>query len=207
MDTFAAVADERRGLADLLAGLTPAQQVVPSLCGSWRVHDVLAHLVMPLQVSLPRFALTMVACRGDFDRANDRLTRAQARTPFDELVVILRRKADSRFTPPGSGPEAPLADLLVHGSDIRRPLGLTRDIPPERSAAALTFLTGRPGAAFVARGTTTGLRFEAADLEWSHGDGPVVRGPADALLLALTGRQAAPDVTGDGVAILRSRLP
>lgn len=207
MDTFAEIAAERRDLADLLAGLTAEQRSTPSLCAGWSVQDVAAHLVVPLEVGLPTFALAMLASRGDFHRANTRLTRDQARRPMTELVEVLRRKATSRFTPPGAGPEAPLTDLLVHGSDIRWPLGLERDVPPERLRASLAFVTGRSGRGFVARNALDGLRFEAQDLDWSHGSGPVVRGAGEAALLAVTGRPAAlARLSGDGVPALRARL-
>ncbi|WP_204261446.1 maleylpyruvate isomerase family mycothiol-dependent enzyme [Blastococcus saxobsidens] len=206
MDTFAEIADERRGLADLMAGLTSEQQAAQSLCSAWRVHDVVAHLVMPLEVGMPRFALAMLLCRGNFDRANVRLTRELARRPFEELTELLRRKADSRFTPPGLGPEAPLTDLLVHGLDIRRPLGLTREVPEQRLRTALAFVATAGGGGPVAEGRLDGLRFEATDVDWAHGSGPSVRGGAEDLLLAITGRSVALDqLTGDGVPTLRSR--
>lgn len=207
MDTFAEIADERRGLADLLSGLATEQQTAQSLCGDWSVRDVVGHLVVPLEVSGPRFLLAILACRGSFDRANTRLAREQARRPFDDLIEVLRRKADSRFTPPGSGPEAPLTDLLIHGLDIRWPLGLSRSIPDERLRTSLTFLAATPARGFVAKGALSGLRVEATDLDWAHGSGPAVRGNAEALLLAVTGRTAALDrLDGDGVATLRGRL-
>ena len=206
MDTFAEIADERRGLAALMSGLTEEQQATQSLCSGWSVRDVVAHLVVPLEVGLPKFVLAMLACRGNFDRANVRLTREQARRPFGEIVEVLRRKADSRFTPPGSGPEAPLTDLLVHGLDIRWPLGLQRDIPEERLHKSLTFLTAAPVGAVVAKGTLDGLRFEANDIDWAHGSGPAVSGDAEAILLAITGRTTALDhLSGDGVPMLRNR--
>ena len=204
MDTFAEIADERRGLAALLSGLTGEQQATPSLCSAWTVHDVVAHLVVPLEVSTPKFLLAMLACRGNFDRANVRVTREQARRPFGELVEVLHRKAGSRFTPPGAGPEAPLTDLLVHGLDIRWPLGIARDVPEERLRTSLTLVAD---GGFVRKGALDGLRFEADDLDWAHGTGPAVRGNADALLLAMTGRPAAHDhLDGDGVPVLRVRL-
>ncbi|MDP5181143.1 maleylpyruvate isomerase family mycothiol-dependent enzyme [Blastococcus sp. BMG 814] len=203
-ETFAEIADERRELAALLSGLTAEQRATQSLCSEWIVHDVVAHLVVPLEVSTPTFLLAMLACRGNFDRANVRVAREQARRPFGELVEVLHRKAGSRFTPPGAGPEAPLTDLLVHGLDIRRPLGILRDIPEARLRTSLTFLTG---GGFVPKGALDGLRFEAADLDWAHGSGPAVRGDADALLLALTGRTTALDhLDGDGVPVVRARL-
>lgn len=53
VDTFEEIADERRALADLLAGLTAEQRSVQSLCSEWSVLEVIAHLVVPLQVSIP----------------------------------------------------------------------------------------------------------------------------------------------------------
>ncbi|MBI9113690.1 maleylpyruvate isomerase family mycothiol-dependent enzyme [Sanguibacter suaedae] len=207
MDTFAEIADERRALADLLSGLTGDQLRVQSLCEGWSVRDVAAHLVVPLEVGLPGFAVAMLLSRGNFDVANRRLTRRLARRPIEEIVAVLRKKADSRFTPPGGGPESPLTDLLVHGLDIRRPLGLTRAVPEERMRKALTFLTTTPAPGFVTKGTLDGLRFEADDVGWAHGTGPVVRGDADTLLLAITGRTVARGgLTGDGVPTLRARL-
>jgi hypothetical protein len=44
---FAAVADERRQIADLLDGLDEAQLAMPSLCVDWDVKTVCAHLVSP----------------------------------------------------------------------------------------------------------------------------------------------------------------
>jgi uncharacterized protein (TIGR03083 family) len=207
VDTFAQIADERRGLAALVSGLTDEQQATQSLCSEWTVRDVIAHLIVPLEVGTPKFVLAMLACRGNFDRANVRLAREQARRPFGEMVEVLRQKADSRFTPPGSGPEAPLTDLLVHGLDIRWPLGLPRDIPEERLHTSLTFLTTASVGGIVSKRTLGGLRFEAVDIDWAHGSGPTVSGNAEALLLALTGRTTAlGHLGGDGVSTLRSRL-
>jgi uncharacterized protein (TIGR03083 family) len=171
------------------------------------VHDVAAHLIVPLEVGTPRFALAMLACGGSFDRANTRLTRQQSRRPVEEIVQILRHKAESRFTPPGAGPEAPLTDLLVHGLDIRWPLGLVRDVPHPRLRTSLAFLTSRSARGLVRRGALDGLRVEATDVDWAHGRGPSVRGDAQTLLLALTGRTTAlAHLSGDGVPTLHARL-
>ena len=51
-----------------------------------------------------------------------------------------------------------------------------------------------------------GLTLRATDAEWSHGTGPEVSGPILSLVMAMTGRKvAADDLTGEGVATLRSR--
>jgi hypothetical protein len=52
-----------------------------------------------------------------------------------------------------------------------------------------------------------GLRLVATDLPWSAGAGPEVRGPAEALYMALNGRTGAIDqLTGDGVPVLAGRI-
>ena len=54
--------------------------------------------------------------------------------------------------------------------------------------------------------TTSPLR--ATDATWSRGSGPVVEGPAMALLMATAGRRAViDDLGGPGLATLRGRLP
>ena len=53
-----------------------------------------------------------------------------------------------------------------------------------------------------------GLALVAEDVGWRHGDGPEVRGAGEAVLLAMCGRAAAvPELSGEGVATLRDRLP
>ncbi|AZL10479.1 maleylpyruvate isomerase family mycothiol-dependent enzyme [Brevibacterium aurantiacum] len=206
MEIFAAIADERRHLADQLADLTPEQQATQSLCEAWTVHDVLAHLTMPLDVSMSRFALAMLMAGGNFDRANRHLTQRQAALPFNDVINLLRDKADSRFTPPGEGPEAPLTDVIVYGLDIRWPLGLPDQLQDERADVALTAAMKAP-ASVVKKGVLDGLQFEATDMDWKHGSGPAVLGPTPALLLAITGRaEAVSSLNGDGVELLKHRL-
>lgn len=207
MDIFAEIADERCVLADLLSELSAHQRATQSLCREWTVQDVAGHLIVSLEVGIPKFVLTMLACGGNFDRANSRLASKQAQRPFEEVVEVLRSKADHRFTRPGAGPEAPLTDVLVHALDIRWPLEIDRKIPEERLSKSLTFLTTRAANGLVVKGAMEGLRFEAHDVDWGHGDGPAVSGDAEALLLALTGRATALEhLHGDGVTTLRSRV-
>jgi hypothetical protein len=52
-----------------------------------------------------------------------------------------------------------------------------------------------------------GIRAVATDLDWQHGDGPEIRGPGEALLLALAGRADALDeLDGPGLAALEPRV-
>ena len=198
---FAEIADERRRLADQLSGLTDEQWATPSLCAGWTCRDVVAHLVMPLVVSTPTIVLAMIRAFGDFDKANVAVTTKVAQR-YDDLAAVLRDKADKRFTPPGNGPLAPLSDIVIHGADIRRPLGLPSTTDPDSRRTVLDCLV-TPKAS---RGFTDGVapvRWVTTDLDWTFGDGPEVRGPAESLMLVMTGRGIAmADLTGDGAATL-----
>lgn len=199
MDHWDLIAASRRSLADQLAGLTADEWTTPSLCSAWTVRDVLAHLVLPHKMSMPRFLVTLVRAWGSFDRANVVLTAREAARPPADLVADLRRFATSRFAPPGFGPAAPLTDVLVHGQDVRVPLALPDPDPVEAWVAALEFLvTPKARLGFVARPLPV-VRWVAADAGWAHGDGPEVRGPAASLALAMAGRDArAGQLSGPG---------
>lgn len=205
-DLLPMIAAERRRTADLIDSLTPAQLDTPSLCGSWTVREVAGHLVSPL-VGSPWTLLPLVVRAGfRLHVANARLAQEVARRPAAELAAALREHAEHRFRPPVVGYFGQLTDLQVHGLDIRRPLGLPADLDPDRVRTSLDFLIGGRAVGFVDRRRVAGLRFEATDLGWASGDGPVVRGTGEAMLLTLTGRRVAlPELEGDGVAVLTGR--
>ncbi|HTJ67181.1 MAG TPA: maleylpyruvate isomerase family mycothiol-dependent enzyme [Actinospica sp.] len=213
MDTFTLIADERRALADVLEQLTPQQWSAPSLCRGWTIHDLTAHLVMGLETTMPEFLRTLMMSRGNFDRANVKLTARWSTRDSGDLTAALRRHADSRFTPPGQGPAAPLVEILVHAMDVRRALDIDRPIPPESVRPALDFLAafrlppGAPGPNLVPRGLLDRLQLEATDLDWFSGRGAAARGTGADLLLAVTGRRVGADqLTGPGAEILQRRL-
>jgi hypothetical protein len=50
------------------------------------------------------------------------------------------------------------------------------------------------------------VTWRTTDTTWTHGSGPIVSGPAIALVMAMTGRSAAlEDLSGDVVSVLRQR--
>jgi uncharacterized protein (TIGR03083 family) len=204
---FDEIAAERRVMADLLEGLSDEQLETPSLCGQWTVRDVGAHLVMPLVTPVPRVVLAMLRCGGNFNRANVALTARIAQQPASEIAAQLRQRATSRFTPPRHDASAPLSEILIHGQDVRRPLGITREIDPHRLRVSLDMLMSpRARLGFVPKGRLDGLRLHATDFDWSAGSGAEVDGPGEALLMAMAGRHVAlADLSGDGVAVLAAR--
>ena len=99
-------------------------------------------------------------------------------------------------------PQESLLDHIVHQQDIRRPLGLPRH-PEERFWPR--WVLRRVSAALSARRSGPPIRLVATDVDWSHGEGPEVRGTGEAILLAITGRPVVLDeLTGDGTYIRRA---
>jgi uncharacterized protein (TIGR03083 family) len=210
MDVWQAIATERIALADDLDGLSPEQWETPSLCAGWTVRDVVGHLVSPHQPMhrlVSQVSVELVKARGDLDRAFSAIAVREARRSTSDLVAALRAAADGRFRPPGFGPSAPLADVLIHSQDIRVPLRLPVERPVEDWLPALDLMmTPRAGRVFGVV-STSGLRVVASDLDWSYGDGEEVRGPASALGLSLFCRPARlGELTGPGSSLLRERV-
>ena len=207
MDYFAEIADERRITADFILTLDADQLATQSLCDAWNVQQVAGHLAMPLVTPMPTFVMALTKARGNFDRANDSLSRKVAKKSPSEIALILREKATNRFTPPGMGPLAPLTDLMVHGQDMRRPLKIPRDFAPARIMAVLDYLTDPDDRSVVPRSVVADLAFQATDLDWSSGVGPQINGPAEALMMSLVNRSAAfGELSGGGLDILLARL-
>jgi len=200
MDIWATLAEERRATADLLAGLTVEQWAQPSLCSAWTVKDVAVHLVPTTGKGMGEFVWATVRARGNVHRASESLVAryAAAMTPA-EIIGKLRADAEDRFAPPGVGALGPYTDVLVHRLDIAVPLGIEVDRPVEPWRVCLDFLVSNKGRrGFVKRGRPA-LTLRASDLDWSHGSGPEVTGPAAALGLSLCGRSALLDrLSGPG---------
>jgi len=181
-----AVAAEFASLAGLLAVISEAQWDTPSMCRGWRVREVVAHMTMPARYSQEEFMTELSRCEFDFTRLSNELASRDASRPADELVASLRSGIMQRWTPPGGGYYGALTHVVIHGLDVTVPLGAPR--PPDQTIRiVLDNLTADGGHAHF--GTViNGRRFQATDLDWSHGSGQVLRGAAADLALALCGR-------------------
>lgn len=209
VDVFAAAAARCRAIADLLESLDETQLATPSLCAGWDVRIVGTHCAEAAAPgALGTFVKNLVRAGGRLHKANDTAARRAGQRPVADTVALLRERAQSRFTPPITGPRAPLTELLVHEGDMRLPLGLPVNPESEAVRVALEFVTiGRP-VGFVPRGRLRGLRFMATDLSWSWGDGAEVRGPGIHLLMAACGRATSlTHLAGSGGQELADRLP
>jgi uncharacterized protein (TIGR03083 family) len=173
---FVTTSRMRRDLADLIAGLDERALATPSMCAGWDVLTCVAHTAC-LDGSLAGFMLAMVRYGGPH-RANTGMARRLADQGRDAVVASLRGNADRRISPPGVREYGQFVDQMIHGFDIRRPIGVRRDPEPDDVRAALGFLTTGRTVGFVRRGVLTGLRVDAVNVAFQSGDGPMVRGRA-----------------------------
>lgn len=197
--------DERAQLATLLHSLTPQQWQAPSLCAGWTVRDVIAHMLSYEELS--RVGVARRFARGwlRFDGANAIGLDDFAGHSPNQLLDLLERSMRPRGLTTGFGGRIALVDAMIHQQDIRRPLGIPREIPSERLVPALDFARVAPP--IGARRRIQGLRLVATDLDWTAGRGLDVRGPAEALLMSIAGRHdAADELEGPGLATLRGRI-
>ena len=196
---------EREALADDLASLTDEQWATPSLCPGWSVRDVLGHIIATAKMKQSGFLPALARAGFRFNDMSNNLIAAEATAaPADGLAELRRHLTDTTHPP---GPvETMLGEAVVHGEDIRRPLGIKRAYPPGAVTRSADFFR-RSNLLIGSKRRIAGLRLRADDLEWAAGSGPEVTGPALSLLMAMTGRAAAlDDLSGEGVATLRSRM-
>ena len=203
---FDAAVSQRQRLIGVLDGLTDKQWNAESLCEKWRVRDVVGHLVTILDIPAGRFLWRSFRARSYDDYAAVVACEYGSQDPGQLLATYLQL-AEKRIAPPIVGPIAPLTDVVIHTRDIERPLGIPATLHPEGLHAALDYCCGGRAFGFVPGKRTKGLRFEATDMNWSAGDGALVSGTAEAILLAVTNRPAAlGDLGGEGAEMLANRI-
>ena len=201
-ETWHLVHSERAALIDDLAGLTVDRWDVPSLCGDWTVHDVAGHLIDNAKTTRLGIVRAMVRARFDFDRQNaEGVARERGRTP-QETLERLREVAIRTSTPPAPL-DSRLVEEVVHGEDIRRPLGITHAYAPDAVVRSLRYQARTSVSLGGGKQRIAGIRLRANDADVVIGDGPEVSGSALSLLMVVSGRkQALADLEGPGVSAL-----
>jgi uncharacterized protein (TIGR03083 family) len=206
-DIWSTIATERGALADDLATLTSSQWDAPSLCAEWTVRDVVAHLSATASLNPGKFFVGMAKSGFNFDKfANAQIAKHRGAAP-EATLSEFRGLQKSTSAPPG--PKVSwLGEVVIHGADVRRPLGISHTYAPGTLRHVVDFYQGS-NLLSGAKKRITGLTLHATDDDWQHGEGGnsgAVEGPLLSLLLAMTGRGAAcDDLTGPGVPTLRGR--
>jgi uncharacterized protein (TIGR03083 family) len=196
---------ERRALVADLEPLADDRWRTPSLCDAWTVHQVLGHITATARTNPGGFFANMARAGFRFNSMVAKgVERESSGTP-SETLASLRQELDATIHPPGPM-DTWLGEIVVHSEDIRRPLGIRHEFPPEVLTRVATFYT-KSNAIIGGRTRAKGLTLRADDAAWTAGSGPEVSGPLLSIVLALTGRSAAlADLSGPGLDTLRARM-
>lgn len=204
-DLMALAEEERAELVALLRTLTPSQWDSPSLCPDWTVRDVAIHVVSYDELTAPGLVATFLRGGLRVGPVNKVALARYRDLNSDDIIDFVERHQQPRGLTSGFKGGIALTDGTIHHQDIRRPLGLRRTIPEHRLVPVLNFSLTAP--TLPSKRNSKDLRLNAVDLSWSHGDGPEVSGPGEAILMAVAGRtHALSDLSGDGVPVLSGRI-
>ncbi len=206
MDPWPMIEADRKELAGYLSGLSDEDWKKQSLCADWTVEEVAAHMLVIPTVPKGKIFLGFLGSGFKLDKFSEKMVRriTSEKSP-QEIAETMAEAAGSRSVPPGLKPMGVLSEVLVHSGDISEGVGRPLAFPTDHYVAGLDYLKDvQP--ALGCRERIEGLQLRATDADWTHGDGPVVEGPAQHLALAMTGRKAALDhLDGEGVDTLRGR--
>ena len=167
--------EERHSLAKDLAGLGPSQWSTPSLCPGWTVEDVLAHMTATAKKSSPDFFVGLASTGFRFNAMTAKDARREKGSSGPATLENFNSVLDTTRHPPGPL-MAMLGEQVVHGEDIRRPLGILRKYPEGSLTRVADFFRGS-NLLLGGKKRVTGLTLRSTDADWSSGDGPEVEGP------------------------------
>src|SRR5665213_2300609 len=122
-ETWKYIHSERGQMADTWADLSPDQWSTSSWCQGWSVQDTAGHVLAAAEQTPLNFYKEMIAAGFRFNVFADKAAKRLAAISPDELVRRLRARTSTTNHPPAPV-MAMLGEIVVHGADIRRPLGL-----------------------------------------------------------------------------------
>ena len=137
-DMWTTIAAERGALAQDLDRLTDEQWGTRSLCESWTVEDVVAHMTSTAQMTPPKFFAGFMVSGFNFPRfAEDGIKSHRGDDPLGTLANF-RKQQNSRKSPPG--PKVTwLGETIIHAEDARRPLGIEHEYPIDAVREVMDF--------------------------------------------------------------------
>ena len=171
-DLWSMIHHERAALADDLATLSDEQWDVPSMCTGWSVRDVVAHLTASAKISVPGFFIKMAGSGFSFTRMQTKDIAVERGASTAETLERFRGQITSTTHPPGPT-DTWLGEAVIHGADIRRPLGIAQSTPTDAAVRVAEFYKGS-NLVVGAKKRIDGLQLTATDADWSTGSGPAV---------------------------------
>lgn len=204
-DLWSATSLARQQLADDLASMGEADWRRPSLCDKWDIEHVVAHLTAAASVGRVAWVRSIVMAGFRPAVHNERRLRDHlGATPTQTLAGF--RAVIGSTVAPTNDTAAYLGEVIVHGEDIRQPLGLAHTTEIAAVTAVAEFYVGRD---FTVNGRTLakGLSLQATDGPFRAGHGLEIAGPTLALVMTIAGRRSHLDqLTGPGLTQMSGRL-
>jgi uncharacterized protein (TIGR03083 family) len=200
------IAYERLALAEDLADVHGGKWDQESLCAGWSNRVLLGHVVATARLTPPRFAIGMATSFGRFSSFTGKAARKEGAKHHAELIGELKDLATTTTAPPGPV-DAWLGEIVVHGTDLRLPLGMAHEFAVADVVRVADFYAGS-NALVGAKKRVEGLALRATDADWSHGSGSAeVVGPLILLVMAMTGRKGIvhEGLRGPGLDVLAGR--
>jgi uncharacterized protein (TIGR03083 family) len=197
----------RHEFADLVEPFNERQLETLTLCEGWTVRHVLGHLVWFSELNMPSYLFRAALPGFKFKKLANRAVEKRLRRPVPDLIEALRSDAEAPLPVPGAPETRMVTELAIHTQDVRRALDLPGELHPEVVLMVLVFMTRHRSAKHVLHPKAIDeLTLSTTDGNWSVGSGPEVKGPPEALMMALAGRPTFHELTGDGVGILKAQL-
>ena len=202
-DRWDLAAKARSDFADLLESLSEEQLAGETLCSEWTPLEVGAHLVSFVELSLPSMMASMA--KSGFNANKTWIANANKYKAMGPAAIAksLRDNGAKTAPMPAFSSGVVIMDVAVHTQDVRRGLGIDGELDPDVLRYALDWVTThKQSKIHVPPKVISGLRLVATDIDWSWGDGAVLTGTAEALLLAINGRNLDSELDGVGLAKL-----
>jgi uncharacterized protein (TIGR03083 family) len=204
-ETWSFIHGQRAEFAETLATLSTEQWDSPSWCAGWSVRETVGHVVAAAEQTPANFYKELASASFRFTTFTERGAKRFGAFAPEDLIHRLQARTSTTNHPPAPI-MAMLGEIVVHGEDVRRPLGLGGHQVPEAALVGLADSWKKSNLLIGAKRRVAGLALRATDVSWAHGDGPEVSGPLHSLVLAMVGRKGAlGDLSGEGVAALTSR--
>jgi uncharacterized protein (TIGR03083 family) len=195
----------RRTLATDLSVLSQEQWRRPTLCTDWDVEHVVAHLTAAATVGQWRWIRSIVSAGFRPAVHNERRLREHLGATPAETLRRFEAVIDATTAPTGDT-AAYLGEVLVHGQDIRCPLGISTE-PDVEALTAVAEFYARRNFTVPSKSLASGLRMLATDGPFITGEGPEVAGPTLALVMTMAGRRAYLDqLEGAGRDLIIDRI-
>ncbi|MDO8731113.1 MAG: maleylpyruvate isomerase family mycothiol-dependent enzyme [Actinomycetota bacterium] len=190
-------------------GLSTEQWEAPSTCAGWQVKHLIAHQAAGTTYSGPRMLGYLIKC-GSTTKAGHQMAIDMAQECTREQILQAFAKGH------GSSPanlyarlvsiDVGILDAAIHLQDLRRSVHDEGEIPTEIAEVLFDLIPVTKGPVST-KAKIAGLQLHATDLDRRLGDGPLVEGKLEALMMAAGGRrEALSELSGPGVALLAERI-